>query len=67
MAALTARQYREAKKQELQNLKSEVISLRKDVEYYKNLCHQMEGEITTLKEKQVEVFVNVIAFLGLLV
>ncbi|VUZ43684.1 unnamed protein product [Hymenolepis diminuta] len=43
VAALTARQYREAKKQELQNLKLEVISLRKDVEYYRNLFARIEA------------------------
>ncbi|KAM3176643.1 hypothetical protein ACTXT7_006137 [Hymenolepis weldensis] len=56
VAALTARQYREAKKQELQTLRSEVISLRNDVEYYKNLFARIEaaeGSIAQFDESQM--------------
>ncbi|VDO06272.1 unnamed protein product [Rodentolepis nana] len=51
VAALTARQYREAKKKELLTLKSEVISLRKDVEFYRTLYRLKEKELVTLREK----------------
>nr|CDS31152.1 expressed protein [Hymenolepis microstoma] len=51
VAALTARQYREAKKKELLTLKSEVVSLRKDVEFYRTLYRLKEKELVTLKEK----------------
>lgn len=51
MAALTARQYREAKKRELESLKMQVRFLQNGFDYYKSMFEKSQVELQALADK----------------